>query len=484
MRTALAVIVTLGLVTFLALPASAAPAPAPAPAPKAAAPAPVGPGALFVESEEGAATKLVISGSIRTCWDTTRNMDDFDSDNGRNYREYLDSRVELGFLFQLNEGVEVFLQPQVNYVWGNRQVNQANGDDNLRLYQAWVALHPEILGRDSVLKVGRQELVLGSEMLVGNNSRYSGLSFDAIRLDLKLADGLTTSLFGAKLLENDRGYVGGVSTDISTEDPGDAYLFGLWNTYTGLADTTIDVYGLLLQAERGQGNGTNTLDVYNEVNLWTIGARLAIKPMELAANHAFDLDFSIEGATQFGTTDDGTERDVTDAYALESELGVTLGSISWTPRLAIGTALASGDSDPANDKARTFSPLFQDTTERLGDADMVSLSNLKSWYLKGSLKPTEKLEVGATYFRFEAMHVEDTVGGGNLAGPTNGLPGIAGNDNDVGDELDFYADVKLTKNVSLRGVFAWVDPSDMVTDQPGYGNSPASRLFAVLAVKW
>ncbi|HOX06071.1 MAG TPA: alginate export family protein [Planctomycetota bacterium] len=497
MRTAFAAVVTLGLVAFLAVPALAgAPAPAPAPAPKAAAP--VGPGALFVESEEGAATKLVISGSIRTVWDYTRNMVDFNSENGnRNYREYLDSRVELGFLFKLADNVDVFLQPQANYVWGGRRitsgtdtntddlsVSNAQGDDGLRIYQAWVALQPDILGMNTVIKVGRQELELGSEMLVGNNSRYDGLSFDAVRMDIKPIDGLTTTLFGAKVLENDRAYVNGASTDISVEDPGDAYLFGLWNTFTGIADTKIDVYGLGFHSERGQGTTNNTLQVYNEVSLYTIGARLAIKPIELAEKNALDVDLSIEAATQFGRIDDGVDPvDISGAWGLEGEIGLTLGNTPWTPRFALGVALASGDTGDGSTDDHTFQPLFQDTTQRLGDADLVSLSNLKCWFAKASVKPAEILEIGGAFYRFEAMHVETDVGGGNLTQPGNGFAGLAGLDNDVANEVDIYADFKLTRNVSLRAVYAWVDPNDFLNDNLD-GNSPASRFFAVLTVKW
>lgn len=497
MRTALAAI---SLVALLALPALAGtPAPPPPPTPKATAP--VGSGALFVESEEGAATKLVISGTLRTVWDYHRDMEDFDSHSGRSHNEYIDSRLELGFLFTLQEGVEVFVQPQATYVWGGRQSvggdEQAAGDDHLRLYQAWVALHPEMFGLNPVIKIGRQELVFGSEMLLGNNTRYSGLSYDALRFDVKPLPGMTTSLFAAKLVENERGYVNGDSTQLNDkhDDPSDTYLYGLWNTLVldGL-DTTIDFYGLLLQAERGFEDGTASITTLGgedlrEQDLFTLGARVKITPIELAPKHAFDLDFSVEGALQFGKIYEGTgataeEKDV-EAYAFESELGMTLGAVPGTPRLAVGVAVASGDRSPGSDVDRNFRPLFQDTTDRLGDADLVSLSNLKCWFLKASVKPAEKLEVGAAYFRFEAMHTESNVGYSYYTQPLTGLTtdaSVDNGDNDVADELDLYADVKLTKNVCLRGVFAWVNPEDFINESAG--NSPASRLFAVLVVKW
>jgi hypothetical protein len=498
MRTALAALI-LGLVT---LPALAGPAAAPAPAPKATAP--VGPGALFVESEEGAATKLVISGSFRTVWDNTWNLNDFNSESGRSHQEYLDSRLELGFLFQLQEGVEVFVQPQVNYVWGGRQIGtdsggdtsaSSAGNDNLRIYQAWVALHPELFGLNPVIKVGRMELAFGSEMILGNNTRYGGQSFDAVRLDVKPLPGLTTTLFGAKVVENDQDYVNGLSTGSDKhKTQSDAYLCGLWNTLVldGL-DTSIDLYGLLFQAQDGIQDTTTILSDYNGVpltkqELYTLGARVKVTPIELAPKHAFDLDFSAEVAVQLGTVyeDNTNDEHNVEAYAFETEFGMTFGAIPWTPRLAVGLALASGDRNPGDQTERTFRPLFQDTTDRLGDADLVSLSNLTCWFVKASVKPLEKLEVGTAYYRFEAMQTESDVGGGNYTQLNNGLTpgaGVDNDDNDLGDELDIYADIKLTKNVSLRGVFAWINPEDFLIDS-GKGNSPGSRLFAVLAVKW
>jgi hypothetical protein len=510
MRTALAV---LGLVAFLALPAFAGtPAPTPMPAPKAPAADASGPGALFVESDPDGANKLVLSGSIRTVWDYHRNFTDFNSNSDRVWSEYVDSRVEMGFLFKLNDGVDVFLQPQVNYVWGGRRltvgadsagpppdtfaVEDGVNNDNLRIYQAYVALHPEFGRVTTTLKIGRQELSFGSEMLLGNDTRYNGLSFDAVRLDVSgLAEGLTTTLFGAKVVENDRLYVNGISTgmDLAGYKPADAYLFGLWNTLVlEKYDTTIDLYGLLFRTENGIAAGA--VSDYNgvplpEEDVWTLGSRVNARPIELTRDHSVDLDFSIEGAAQFGSTDvGGVHSRITDAYALETELGVSFNGErkkkAWVPRVALGLALATGDKNPGDDRIHTFQPLFEDTCQRLGDADLFSLSNLKCWYVNGSVNPLLNLEVGATYYRFEAAHVEDTIGGGNFTQPGNGFAGIAGSDNDVADEFDFYADWKISKNVSLRTVLAWVDPADQIREQPGTANSPATRLFTCLVVKW
>jgi len=472
MRTILAVGMAVGLAAFLSAPAKAgAPAPAPAAAPAG--------GGLFVESEDGAVSKLTISGEVYNRYEFQKNMQDFNSETNDN-EDWGVSRIRLGLAFQLNDDVEVFLQPQGFYVWGGQNGQNSPGTaaadrDSLDVYQAFVTLHPEVLGMESALKIGRQELAFGSEMLLGNNTRYSGLSWDALRLDVKPAADLTTTLFAAKIVENDA--TSPLGTDDTSANPGgrnDVHLFGWWNTYTGFADTTVDFYALALQ---GESDNVNVATGYDDGTVYTLGARVKIDEIDVVGNV---FDFSAEIATQVGEIDTigagDEDLDVKDCYAFEAELGYKL-PLVWSPRAAIGLAWASGTDGDADGESNTFNPLFEDSGgARLGEADVFQLSNIRCFYASLTMKPmdSEKVTTGIAYYRFEAMHVEDDIGNTGITS--------AGSDNDVADEIDLFVDYAMSKNVGMRATYGMVDPADVIRDQ--LANSPASRLFLTLNVKW
>lgn len=463
------------------------------PAPLAPLPPPRAPGAAAEVRPlkvEGGDAKLTITGELLSRFELQNNMQDFNSDT-RDTEDWVDARARLGFKFELQD-TEVFIQPQARYVWGGQSGYNDPGTgapadlvdrDSFDLYQARVTLLPETLGTEvTSLTVGRTELALGSEMLVGDNSRYGGLSFDAVRVDTRLMDNLDTAIFGAKVVENDAfaatGLVLNGLTAGATDNRADVYLFGLWNTYTVEEDTKLDLYALLVKSEMDATTSDATFTPgFFDGDLYTLGARLKFDSIPMDAH---TLDLSVEVATQVGEQDvAGQNFDVKDTYGLEAELGFRP-DLVWKPRIAGGFAWASGDSDPNDTEINTFNSLFEDTEGRLGDSDIFLLSNIRCWYLKAELEPEDvivDLKVGAAYFRFEAMEESD-VAGGALA---NGAGTTA---NNIGDELDVYADYVINKHASLKLTWAHLDPQAFVNDQAGLDNSPANRFFVSLGVKW
>ena len=486
----------MGLAAVLGLSASAGELPAP----KGLSASDAG-GLFDVGGETGRVNKLTLSGELRTRWENRQNLTDFQSGQ-HDRQEWVDTRARLGMRFALAEQTEVYLEAQARYLWGGQGglndaedgANNVEDRDSLDVYQAYVKVKPQLFGLDTTLTVGRQELKFGKEMLLGNNSKYGGLSHDAVLLELNLIDNLSTSLFAAKVVENSVQFPENSSVlAANAGDMNDAHLFGIYNTYTFSNEAELDLY-LLYVAEDdesltagGDPAKTGTFSWLGaDAKILTFGARVSMEKLELAGQN---FDFSVELAAQMGNVNlpvamggsaDG-DLDIQDSFAFEAEFGWSPG-IQWNPRLAFGLAWASGDDDPTDGNINQFVPLFQDVQGRLGKADLFELSNIRCWYLTGSFNPmgSSDLTVGATYLRFEAFEEGDALGVGDAIANTAGTTA-----NNVGDEMDLFAAYTLNKNAELKLCWSWIEPQHFISDQEFvYGNSPAHRVHLTLVVKF
>ncbi len=478
MRKLLTVGIALSLVAVLGLSASAGTA---GPAPEAV---PADSGPLTVESTEGASSKVTVSGELRARWENQQNLLDFDSD-ANDHLEYVDARLRLGLLFELADNAAVKVTAQSRYLWGGEAgINSPSStmidvddSDSLDLYEAHLRLKQSIFGFDTTFTVGRQELALGSEMLLGDDTKYAGLSWDAVRIDFKPLENLSTSLFAAKVVENSVVIWEDSSTVWPITPLDDAHIFGIWNTLDLNADFLIDFYLLYFT---NQNDGGSVFDEYvNKEKIWTVGARVNFDKLELAGQK---FDFSAEVAMQMGDFDDaGQDLDIKDSFAFEVELGWSP-EIPWSPRLALGFAWATGDEDPADGDMSHFFSLAQDTQGRLGMSDLFVLENIQCFYVDASCKPMSKEEwtLGITYLRFDAPEEDDAIGiGGD--GLVNGAGSTA---SEVGSEIDFYTSYKISDNADLKLCWAWLDPGELVSDQAALGDDAAHRVHLTLAVKF
>lgn len=445
-------------------------------------------GGLFVESAEGASSKLTISGELRSRLEVWQNFTDFSSSEA-DHINYVDSRVRLNLAFELTSGIEVVVAPQTRYIWGgwNGMNEPFGGDidwedrDSLDLYEAYVKMQFEVFGRQLEAKVGRQEIALGSEMLLGNDSKYAGLSWDAVRLDMQVLDQLKTTFAVIRVVEND------VAIDeldlyaypLGTPYNNDLNTFVLWNTYSLSEDAVIDAY-LLYTNDKNEGSGTFEPWGF-DAKIWTFGGRFAMNKLALFGQN---FDASVEVAVQMGEVNiTGEDLDIQDAFAFEAEVGWSP-AMAWSPRLAIGMAWASGDDNGSDGNYNHFNSLAQDVQGRLGKADMFRLENIRCAYIDLTCKPMdiEKLSAGVSYLKFNAFEEDDAqgVGGGGIAGAPVSLFG-GSNVNDTADEIDFYVGYKLNDNTDLKLCWSWIEPDDQIHDS-GFGNSPAHRVHMTLVV--
>ena len=342
---------------------------------------------------------------------------DWDSD-GADYK-LVEQRTRLHVRANFTQDVAAFIEFEAFDAWGedfrSNYVTGVDGRarsaDDVEVYQAHIEAR-DLFGVPLRLRAGRQEMVLGSGWLVGDNSAVlepTGLSFDGLRLTYT-HDLFTLDAIWAKLAENS-----------PAEQDGDIDLYAIYATYHGIDWVAFDAYWILLRDAR-QWQDTNDalwaewlegllgFDDYDVTNLNTVGLRVS--------GLRGGFDFEAEAAYQFGGAssvgvlfapytygDDGADFD---AWAAHAEIGYTF-DFSCQPRVWLGAAYFKGEDkrdigfwdwlNPLAPFAQprasiSFNRLFSNTVYSRFIDEMAELSNF--WTVRAGLSahPTQSIETG------------------------------------------------------------------------------------------
>jgi len=301
-------------------------------------------------------------------------MDDFGATS------FAEQRTQLNVKADFTNDVSTFIEFDSYGDWGQGFRSNyltgidARGGADVNLYQAYINVK-NLWGTPLGLRVGRQELVFGSEFLMGNNNSnayFTGLSFDAIRLTFA-NDMFKADAFAAKLAESFQNF-----------GKGDVDLYGVYGSYIGIEDVTLDAYWLYVQ--------DNTV-VGNDIDIHTFGLR--------GAGTLSGFDFDAEVAYQLGSVDGQPsacpfgfgEADVDyGTFGANAELGYTF-DMAWQPRV-FGKFAYFGGGDPdtckwSNDRTLPFNRLFSDVDYSLFLDNQSNLTNLFFYGLGVQVMPTE-----------------------------------------------------------------------------------------------
>jgi hypothetical protein len=362
---------------------------------------------------------------------------------------FVEQRTRLNVKADFTQEVSAFIELDSYDIWGEDFRswylcgNDFRGGDNVDLYQAYIEAK-NMWDTPLSVRVGRQELALGNQWLVGTNdtsSFFYGQSFDALRVTYA-TELVTIDAIAAKLAEtfNDFG-------------DGDVDLYALYGSYIGIEDVTLDAYWMFVRDDKGllAGNilGGSTVDLH------TVGLR--------GAGVVGGFDFELEVAYQFGEVDGMPsacplgfgEADVDwDTLGANAEIGYTFDA-SWQPRIFARAAyLGGGDPDDScwsNDRTLPFNRLFSNVqySEFLDDFTFAngSLSNVIIYGLGIQALVTEAIELKllATYIQAE-------------------------NDYDVGDtagwEAGIYGAYNYSEDLVVRAGYAHFFGDDALTFTP------------------
>ncbi|QQE09989.1 alginate export family protein [Planctomycetota bacterium] len=333
---------------------------------------------------------LSIGGQIRSRIETWENF----GANKSNDDTFVLNRLLLHGDLHMTEHVRFFIQGIAAFSedrelpGGNRTLDVNQGDLQQTFLEFLIPL--EDVSNLSI-KIGRQHLLFGSQRLVSplpwanTQRKWDGIS---AKLDTETLDitGFYTHFVPVQRYTFDQ------------EE--DIQFWGLFaeDTYKG-SDAKWNIYYYGLNRKGTAFNGTT-----GQEERHTLGIRL----FGNVSDTTFDYD--METAYQFGRVGSG---DIS-AYMFTSELGYKFDFKSYTPRIAIGLDIASGDDKPGGN-VETFNQLFPLGHKYFGFIDLIGRQNIIDLYQSVSIPITPKLKASFANHMFWRANENDALynaGGG------------------------------------------------------------------------
>jgi hypothetical protein len=270
------------------------------------------------------------------------------------------------------------------------------------------------------LRVGRQEFIYGSAFILGTDSFYDGLSFDAVRLRLQPVSPLTVDILGGWYAEP---FSDGLKGDLE----------GVYITYTFSEGNVLEAYGFrdTGSEDHHPGEHRDTWGMRGTVNFGPVS--LEIEPVYQTGRTFNQVSGSNDGIGAYGGHVD---------MQFELPLGHRKSS------LFLSYAISSGSMDAVN--GITFRREFQDQdsdTSLVGDINVIGdmsglnvtdpagnevhASGLQVFTLGWGMDLTEKINFSATGHYFLARDVPN------------------GFSRDIGLEADLTLSYTVSENISL-----------------------------------
>jgi len=419
---------------------------------------PAAPSAKAADMEMGS-TKVTIGGQLRQRieWWASEVGSGKGAELGATYRARLNIKAEL------SDGVTAVFTPQAVGFWGENKQGLGLGEStSFTMHEAYMLLSNPFGIENVIVKMGRQEVNLGNQRLVGAVGwSQAGRSLDGILVGYVAGDYGLAGFFYGKL--NDSG----------KQDA--------WFRPTVEDEPDIDLYVATWQGKFkpfGIGGTYELTDIYVNPTSSALGADANVNTIYGRVTPAFETDMAkikvnIEAAYQsgdFGDADFG-------GYMFSIGAGADFDQVAWAPSVFIGYDYYSGDDDPTDNDIDAFWSVLPTAHKWLGHADTVwvntpfyqfngnglvhvatqkmtigtneyNIAGAKDLYLKLHAKPMAKVALGLDLHYFKAAEdVIDITNNQNLG-------------DDIGWEADFSLKYKYSKNLCLTFGYDYFDPDD------------------------
>ena len=418
---------------------------------------------------------FTIHGEIRYRGEYDNNTSDFDdnADDGGLFWPY---RVRIAAEGKFTKNVSTWIEFQNAGVAGNG-INgpQRFGDSfgtgvGVELYQGNVTFD-QLWSKNFSLRIGRQEIVAGNELLLGDLDFYAGMSHDGAVGNWKLKK-VNLMLWYTRPVEGQVASItgGALPPDQIFINPGTGSgtqnFLGGYATWTFNKTQTFDVY-LMELVNRGTGG-----------NMQTVGVRYA---HETTGTGFF---WDIEGVGQVGQVSSalvtGGANDVdAKGNAFEGWFGYSIKSGKKTHRFYGRLESASGDKSNTAGKNEGFQPLFGDFHNRLGHGDWFQMSgnlggptNLGGG-VPGNASGIQGLSAGYTGY-FNDRHEFGVALWQYKVAEEN----TAGNGKKLGTATDVWYGFNYSRNVNFTVSLSQLSPDDALTGTgPGTLTDNVTRLY-------
>jgi hypothetical protein len=297
---------------------------------------------------------------------------------------YLLSRIRLSADFHAGSHLRVFAEAK-SALTTHRTLtggDTATYVDTLDLQNGFVDLMAPVGKTRVTLRVGRQELLFGTQRVVGP-SDYLNVrrSFQGVSASVQ-AGAWTITPFWAELVLVEQHMFNNAA-------PG-RQLFGTYATRQSGSHAGLDLYWLDVTNSAASFNGTTGRERRHSV-----GGRAW---RDEKPGHT---DFEVEAAAQFGSVD----REDARASMASLNGGYTFAT-RLSPRLFGTFDFASGDATPGG-RVGTFDQLFPTNHAYLGNTDYVGRQNIVSTSGGIAVKPSAKLSLMCLQYAFWRASVHD-----------------------------------------------------------------------------
>jgi hypothetical protein len=347
---------------------------------------------------------------------------------------YLLNRLRFSIILRPATWWKIVGQTQDARVWGDSQMPHGPPhQDSWDLRQAYAELgDPD--KNPVALRVGRQEISLGGERLIGVSQWQNvGRTFDAARLLLRYRKLSLTALAASVVVLRD-GQVG--SADAGNN------LHGLYGSIADwIPNSTLEPYFMW----RLQPNIRSELGSPGRLDMKVSGARWLGKVRALDYNTSIVIERGNAAA------------DTVNAWAGHWLLAYSFPHVAGSPRLVAEYNYASGDGNPRDGRVNTFQLLYPTAHDRHGLADQVGWRNIR--HLRGTveMKPRPKWTLTPSYSAFWLANTRDALynSQGNVV-VARVADGSAGRW--VGQELDVAAQYSLLRGAQVGAGFAHIFP--------------------------
>lgn len=442
---------------------------------------------VLAEDEAMGEKKFILHGEVRQRADYNDNLLDFSDDSsdsfiffpyrariaaeghfGKNVTGYIEMQ---GFGFwgdvppikdfafgPVGSSAPGFLGPDIPFVPTNLLAETNNGQNfsnDIELYQAYVSFN-EIGGSKWSVKIGRQEIVRGTEMLLGDNDFYDGISHDGAMASWN-AEKFNLDIFYTRPLQSPDAVFDATPPPV-IPDHQSINFWGAWLDWDRY-DSGIGWAGYLLYYD----DGTQIVDPSRRA-FWTFGGRV-----DRDVTDKSGLFWNAELAVQKGEYNVGPGLGDTGdikAMAWETMIGWNFHG-NHDSRVRVFWDVASGDDDPTDTDAQGFDPLFQDSHDRYGLSDRFAFTNLTVWGAGFSMGMSDRSSWGVDFFN-QSLTEED---------PATG-------EEQFSQELDAWWKMQYSTNTQIMAGLAYVMPGDEVDALLGEDGDAGLRLLTQVRLRW
>jgi hypothetical protein len=292
-------------------------------------------------------TQLTVTGEVRLRTEAFRPMPTEEWDN------FTLMRTRLGLLAAVNPNIRAFVQFQDARVFGDQPTTMTGVGQAIDLHQGYIELSGTPADLPLTLRAGRQEIILGTERLVGAVGWSNiGRSFDAARLMLgNRESALSTTAFIATVHEGGTRFGGTNGQNLDA----DHWFTGVQTVWKNRAEAYFFY-------DQNAHSG-----IYRHIDRATLGGRLQAPALGRFTG-------SLEAAYQLGSqtarpaTGTAIEQDI-QAWFTGVRLGLDTG-VEALPALGLGLDVLSGGETALGTEYKAFNTLYATNHKFYGYMDL------------------------------------------------------------------------------------------------------------------